>query len=354
MGPLGGEGGLRLQTHNHSRTSSDPFDGPDSDDIADGRDLGRISVQAGWQNSYLLPNGVVTTVMGDLTADAYTITDDAVYAGNTTRTFANAGVELRWPLMKAGAKGSVQLIEPVAQAVWSSSDDAELPNEDSVLVEFDEGNLFSLNRFPGADAIEQGKRLNLGVIWTRYDSAGWLIGVTAGRTFREADLGQFGPGAGLQGRTSDWLAAINVDLAGTFALNARALIDDDLNLTLGEARMIYSGPQTAMAGSVIWAVPDITEDRPEATQEVTFDARQNIDPNWTAIASGRYDFVADRGSVAGLGVEYINECVRFDVSLSRRFTSSTSVTPTTDFTLSLDLIGFGGSGTGGPARTCRQ
>jgi LPS-assembly protein len=64
--------------------------------------------------------------------------------------------------------------------------------------------------------------------------------------------------------------------------------------------------------------------------------------------------VADRGTVAGLGVEFLNECVRLDVSLSRRFTSSTSVTPTTDFNLSLDLVGFGGSGTGGPARTCRQ
>jgi LPS-assembly protein len=87
---------------------------------------------------------------------------------------------------------------------------------------------------------------------------------------------------------------------------------------------------------------------------VAFDARRKLHPNWTAKVSGRYDFVAEQGSVAGLGLEFINECVLFDVSLSRRFTSSTSVTPTTDFNLSLDLVGFGGSGGGGPARTCRQ
>jgi LPS-assembly protein len=229
-----------------------------------------------------------------------------------------------------------------------------LPNEDSVLIEFDEGNLFSLDRFPGSDAVERGARVNLGVTWTRHDPAGWTMGVTVGRVYREENLDQFGPGSGLDGRRSDWLAAVNFDIADGLELTARAVVDDDLDLTKGEARMIYRGQKTALAGSVIWAVADPLENRLEPTQEVTFDARRKLDPNWTAKASGRYDFAADRGSVAGLGVEFLNECVRVDVSLSRRFTSSTSVSPTTDFNLSLDLVGFGGSGTGGPARTCRQ
>lgn len=354
LGPLGGLGGLQLQTHNQYRSSTSPLDGPDSDTIADGRDIGRISAKLDWRRSFLLPAGIEATILGEVTADAYSVAEDAAFAGSTTRTHGNAGVELRWPWVKAGAGGAVQVIEPVVQAIWSSSDTEALPNEDSVLVEFDEGNLFSLDRFPGSDAVERGPRVNLGVTWTRYDPAGWSMGVTVGRVYRDADLGQFGPGSGLDGKTSDWLAAVNFDLADGLAFTARAVLDDDLDLTKGEARMVYSGQKTALAGSVIWAVADPLENRPDPTQEVTFDARRKLDPNWTAKVSGRYDFVADRGTVAGLGVEFLNECVRLDVSLSRRFTSSTSVTPTTDFTLSLDLVGFGGSGTGGPARTCRQ
>jgi LPS-assembly protein len=353
LGQLGGEGGLKLQTHNHYRSSTDLFDGPDTDDIADGRDLGRISMRVDWRKRFLLPVGIEATVLGDLTADAYNIAQDAIYQGSSTRTHGNAGVELRWPLVKAGAGGAVQVIEPVAQLIWASSDDESLPNEDSVLVEFDEGNLFSLDRFPGSDAVERGPRANIGVAWTRVDPSGWSMGVTVGRVFREADLGQFGPGSGLDGKTSDWLASVNFDLADGLALTARAVVDDDLALTKGEARMVYSGQRNSLAGSVIWAVADPLENRFEPTQEVTFDARRKIGANWTAKVSGRYDDVANRGTVAGLGVEFLNECVRFDVSLSRRFTSSTSVTPTTDFNLSLDLVGFGGSGSGGPARTCR-
>ncbi len=354
LGPLGGEGGLRLETHNHTRTSTNPLDGPDSDDIADGRDLGRISARIDWRRSFVLPMGIEATILGEATADAYSISQDAVFQGSTTRTHGNAGIEFRWPWIKAGAQGGVHVIEPVAQLIWASSDAESLPNEDSVLVEFDEGSLFALDRFPGSDAVERGARANLGVTWTRYDPTGWSMGVTVGRVFREADLGQFGAGSGLDGQTSDWLAAVNFDLADGLALTARAVLDDDLDLTKGEARVAYNGKRTAVSTSLIWAVADPTENRPDPTQEFTFDARRKLNPNWTAKLSGRYDFVAGRGTVAGLGVEFLNECVRFDVSLSRRFTSSTSVTPTTDFALSLDLVGFGGSVTGGPARTCRQ
>ncbi len=354
LGPLGGEGGLRFQTHNHYRSSSSPLDGPDSDLIADGRDLGRISARIDWRRSFLLPMGIEGTVLGDLTADAYTIAEDAAFGGNTTRTHGNAGVEFRWPWVKAGANGATHVIEPVVQLIWASSDAETLPNEDSALVEFDEGNLFALNRFPGSDAVERGPRANVGVTWTRHDPSGWAMGVTLGRVFREADLGQFSAGSGLDGSRSDWLAAVNFDLADGFAMTGRLVLDDDLTLTKGEARLTMSRPKTALATSVIWAVADPLENRPDPTQELTFDARRKMTDNWTAKLSGRYDFVADRGTVAGLGLEFLNECVRLDVSLSRRFTSSTSVTPTTDFGLTVDLVGFGGGGTAGPARTCRK
>ncbi|MES2548587.1 MAG: LPS-assembly protein LptD, partial [Pseudomonadota bacterium] len=353
LGPLGGEGGLRLQTHNHRRSSLSPVDG-NGDGIADGRDVGRVSARIDWRRSLFLPMGIEGTVLGELTADAYTIADDAIFAGNTSRTHGTVGVELRWPWVKTEAGGATQVIEPVVQLLYASSDAESLPNEDSVLVEFDEGNLFALDRFPGSDAVERGPRANLGISWTRFDPKGWSMGVTLGRVYREADLGQFGAGSGLAGATSDWLASATFTLADSLALSGRLVLDDDFGVTKAEARVTVSTPKTALSSSMIWAVADPLENRPDPTQEITFDARRKITPNWTAKASGRYDFQGDQGTLAGLGLEFLNECVRFDVSLSRRFTSSTSVTPTTDFGLSLDLVGFGGGVTGGPARSCRQ
>jgi LPS-assembly protein len=354
LGPLGGEGGLQLQTYNQYRSSTNPADGPDGDSVADGRDTGRISAKIDWRRSFLLPLGIEGTVLGEATADAYRITQDAAFAGSTTRTHANAGIELRWPWIKAGRGGATHVIEPVVQLIYASSDAETLPNEDSALVEFDEGNLFALNRFPGSDAVERGPRANVGITWTRYAPEGWSMGVTLGRVFREADLGQFGPSSGLAGQQSDWLAAVNFTLADDLAITGRLVVDDNLDIAKGEARVTLNGPNTSFASSLIFAVPDALENRPDPTQEFTIDARRRLNPNWTAKLTGRYDFVADRGTVAGLGLEFLTECMRFDVSLSRRFTSSTSVEPTTDFGLSLDLVGFGGGVAAGPARACRQ
>ena len=57
---------------------------------------------------------------------------------------------------------------------------------------------------------------------------------------------------------------------------------------------------------------------------------------------------------AGVGLEFRNECMLVDLSLSRRFTSSTNVDPTTDFSLAVDLLGFGGGKKVGPAQACRH
>jgi LPS-assembly protein len=48
---------------------------------------------------------------------------------------------------------------------------------------------------------------------------------------------------------------------------------------------------------------------------------------------------------AELGLRYENECVRLDLSLSRNFASSATVTPSTEFGFAVAFGGFGDRGT---------
>lgn len=354
LGRLGGEGGFRLQAHSHYRTSDAVLDGPDPDDIADGRDVTRLSARVDWRRSFILPGGIEATVLGEAQTDGYMIRQDSVFAGSKGRSHAAAGVELRWPWVKATETGAVHVIEPVVQLVWAGENGASIPNEDSALIEFDEGNIFSLDRFPGSDAVEEGARANIGVTWTRYDPAGWSLGLTMGRVLREADYGQFGDASGLGGSRSDWLAALSLGWQNGFAATGRVVFDDDFDVSKAELRLTLNQERLAVATSALWASADPLENRPDATREFTFDARWKATEALTASLSGSYDFETDRGTLAGLGVEFRNECVAVDLSLSRRFTSSTSVSPTTDFGLTVDLIGFGGGKTAGPSRRCYQ
>ena len=53
-----------------------------------------------------------------------------------------------------GADGARHLMEPIVELAWAESSGDPTPNEDSTVVEFDEGNLFALSRFPGRDRRE--------------------------------------------------------------------------------------------------------------------------------------------------------------------------------------------------------
>ncbi|MEX5729183.1 LPS-assembly protein [Rhodovulum iodosum] len=331
---LGGTADLAFTLHGHRRSSGNATDGL-------GRDVGRASVDLDWRRGWTGPAGLKLAAQGALAIDHYAIGDDDSADSSYTRAAPFAAVEMRWPLARAGRGGASHVLEPVAQLVWSDADDSTIPNDDSVLVAFDEGNLYSLSRFAGADRRETGLRANLGVTWTRYDPAGWSLGLTAGRVLRQDDPGQFASGSGLDGTRSDWLTALHLDLSDGLSVINRAVFDDGFDLTHGELRLDWQGQRVELASSLIWMAANAAEDRPEDASEWVADAAYQLRRNWTATADWRYDFVEENTARAGLGLEYRNECVTVGLSLSRRFTSSTSVTPTTDFGLTVALNGFG-------------
>ena len=343
---IGGELGLRFDAHSHYRTSSLAGDS--------GRDLTRASFRLDWKRNWTLRNGMVAGVLGEVNADYYKIEQGLPGEFNGTHITPAAMIELRWPFVKTTRLGASHVIEPVVQLVWTDTNSVNIPDEDSRLVEFDQANLFSLSRFPGADRYERGFRANVGVTWTRYDPTGWSLGLTVGRIFREKDLGQFQASTGLSGQNSDWLAAVQLQLRNNLTLTNRSIFDNKFNFAKNETRLTWQTAKLGLGTSFIWMEAEPYEDRPNDTSEWTFDAAYKLAPNWTGKMDWRYDFIAGEAAYAGVGLEYRSECVKIDLSLSRRFTSSGSLTPTTDFGLTVSLTGFGSGNSGRTsARRCQ-
>ncbi|MCX7890213.1 MAG: LPS assembly protein LptD [Rhodobacteraceae bacterium] len=349
---LGGAGGLSLALHGHRRTSTETGD-LNGDGAADGRDIARASLSVDWRRNWILPQGILGAVMAEATADIYGISGDPAYPGTVLRFTPAIAAELRWPWVRATRGGAIDTIEPVAQIVLSPDSPTAVPNDDSLVVEFDEGNLFALNRFPGADAREGGLRANIGLGWTREDPRGWSLGLAAGRVLRAGDLGQFSAGSGLSGTASDWLVAASLRTQGGLTLTNRALFGPDLSFTRNELRFGWDGASLDLEGTYVWMLADPSESRPLDTSELTFDAGWQFGEGWRGLVSTRYDLAADRAARAGIGLQFRNECATVDLSLSRRFTSSTSVSPSTDFGLNIAFSGFGSRADGRPYRkTC--
>lgn len=350
---LGGEAQLGFQLHSQRRESAVDFDS-DGDGLVDGRDLTRLSASLDWGRSWVLPQGIVASLGAQAVGDFFWVSQDAAFDDTVTRITPAASAELRWPWVRAGARAT-DVIEPVAQLVWTPDDRQRVPNEDSQIVEFDEGNLFGFGRFPGADRRELGTRLNLGLGWTRIAEAGWTLGVTGGRVFRARDLGQFTEGSGLAGLRSDWLVSARFETAGGIEVMNRALFDDDLDFAKDELRLALSSERYDLSASYLWLDRDLAEGRPVPTSELAGQAGVQLTPWWRASASGRYDLEADEAARAAFGLTYQNECATIDLSLSRRFTDSATVNSSTDFNLSVVLGGFGaGSGGSSPRRGCAR
>lgn len=353
---FGGELTLEGALHAHRRASTLTVDGvEDPDTVSDGRDMARLSGSADWRRNWLLgSSGILAAAEAELVFDATAVRQDATYQGDSLRALPSLGVELRWPWVATSGRAA-QVLEPVLQVVWSRDDLKAIPNEDSLLTEFDEGNLFDFSRYPGGDARERGLRANLGLSWTRHDASGWSLGVTAGRVLRARDLDQFATGSGLAGKSSDWLVATHLTTAGGLTLSNRALFDDGFGFARDELRLAYLGKKAQIAAGYLWMEANAAEGRTTDTSELLLETGWNWTDGWSSTFSTRYDFTAERAARAALGLQYANECVSVDLSLSRRFTSSTSVEPETDFGLSVELAGFGaGSASGRAARVCRQ
>lgn len=339
---IGGVASLEFNLQGYKREST-------ADQI--GRDRTRFTTTAKWSRNYSFGPGILGRIGGELIADFYYITDDSTYPEYQAFLTPAVEAELRWPLVKTASNGATMVLEPVIQVAWAGTPDANVPNEDSTLVEFDEGNLFSISRFPGYDDFEHGLRATTGVLWSRHDPKAWDVELAFGRVFRDKDLGQFSAGTGLDGKDSDWLIASRFHLNKNFSWLTRALIDDDLQSPKTETRLTWRQPDYAISTSYAWLVADPAEYRNSNTTQLTLDGAFNFARHWNSTLDWRYDFDAKKSAQAAVGVQYRNECISIDLSLSRRFRSSVSVQTETNVDFAVSLLGFG-AGRRGPAHTC--
>jgi LPS-assembly protein len=344
-GALGGIATMGLDGSGYYRDSN--VDGPD------GRDVASLSAFIDWRRNTVLPGGVLLAVESALYADIYNTWQDVAFPDTTTRAAPFVGVELRYPLARTAPGGVTHLLEPVVQLVWSDIYGGEVPDEDSLIVEFDEANLFALDRFPGQDRRETGLRANIGVGYTRIDPLGWSLGVTGGVVLRQEDEGQFTTGSGLNGTQSDFLLATYFTSGNNWDVFNRAIFDDSFTFTSNELLLGWSGDRHLLKTSYTWLEADTAEGRPRDIGEWALAAEYEIDAGWIAAAAWRYDFVEAAPTRAGLSLGYGNECVDMEFSVARRYTSSATVSPATEFGMTVSLNGFGAQRSGrGYTRSC--
>lgn len=331
-GSVGGEFRTTLIGHGHSRQSNA--------DVV-GRDVARATAEAMWLRSAFAPYGVRADFRAGLSGDVFNVQQDSQVPDNVTVVTPQTALALRRPMTKRSAKAT-HLLEPLVQVAWSDVSQRSVPNDESNLVEFDEGNLLSLSRFPAQDRREDGLVMAYGLNWARTPiKPGWSATASFGQVLRQNADPAFTNGSGLAGTKSDFLAAGQFIYNKNLTLTTRATFDQNLDFSKAELRGGWQGERGRFDSTYLWLDADPAEGRTADSSEIWLDGAYDIGPNWIASASWRYDIAAASSTTASFGLGYRNECVEIDLTVDRNFTSSTTLEPSTIFGFTIALRGFG-------------
>jgi LPS-assembly protein len=327
---------------------------PSSDDII-GRDMSRIGFGVDWSRRSVLGRGLVVDTEAALRIDAYNIGQDSRFETNSLRAAPRVATELRWPHARTISSGVSEILEPILRLDIANISGDDVPLEDSRIVEFDEANLFAPSRFPGIDGIEDGSRAAVGVNWHRSDPSGWEANFAFGRVASLDGTLEFSDtSGGADADQSEWLLAGRLSFGDRLWVSSRSLFDDNVDFTLSETRVDWQADRGMLTSSYLFAQPEPVAGRFEKLAEWAFGGALDLNENWTANADWRYDLNEGRAARAGLGVDFSTDCIRIDLSVSRRYATSTSVTPTTDFSFRVSLLGVGNGQKQGTSRpVCR-
>lgn len=318
-------------------------------DRSDGADSRRASGEVDWRRQITLPSGVRIEPFAYGRGDVYSVNNFSTVADAdgdndaAVRGAASFGADLSYPLARVAGPVTF-ILEPLAQfsANVESDVDDRVPNEDSLVFELDETNIFRPNRFPGYDRFEDGLIATAGGRATARWQDGRGGSLFVGRTYRSRVEDAFPDRAGLRQRESDWVVAAEATPVPGVSGFARArLDDDDASINRAEAGVNWFASRTA--GSVRYLYDD-TDLSGVTRHDVQFAGEVFLTQRFGLVALAIEDLEAGELRYGEFGVVYRDECVRFEILYERDRTQNRALGPSESITFRLTLATLGGVG----------
>lgn len=318
----------------------------------DGQDVVRGSIDLGWQRRDISDSGLVTTTHLTVRSDAYNTRDSSSATLDDTtafRHFAQADIAASFPVVRQF--NSVQaVIEPIVSVSVAPNidNDDDIPNNDSEDVQLDASNIFSGNRFPGRDRVEDLSRTTYGVRSGVYAADGSQAEMFIGQSYRFDDEDNpFPRGSGLDEQQSDIVGQIAARYMTDYRLDYRFQLDSD---ALQSQRHELDGyadlGNLSLSTNYLYARSlggtDITQSREQLYGGFGY----FFDEEWQLRSGALYDLGDNEGlRRADLGLDYIGQCLTVSTTAQRTLTSDETGETGTEVFLRLGMKNLGQFGT---------
>jgi len=328
-----------------------------------GQNTQRAFAKAQWDLRTITGFGQEVTLTGLVRGDVYHSTGNGLastilYRGNPgwqARGIATAALDVKWPLIGA-ALGGRQVLTPRFQIVATPHvRNLAIPNEDSRAVELEDSNLFSLNRFPGYDRIEDGVRVTYGADW-QLTRPGWRIMTNIGQSYRLSTQRTLLPdGTGLSSRVSDVVGRTSLRFRDIVQFTHRFRLDkDDLKLRRNEFDATIGDHRTYAEIGYLRLnrkIPTTFEDLRDR-EELRVSGRVAFARNWSVFGSGVVNLTRKGNDPAQasdgfqmlrhrIGFAYADDCLDLALTWRRDYITTGDATKgnTIQFNISLRNLG---------------
>lgn len=303
--------------------------------VYEAQDATRVVSELEWRRRLVTHGGLVATPFAVMRADATTVRNlpspnvpSGLYKDETTgRLLPTAGLDLRMPFIRTDSFAQ-HVVTPVVQIITSSNETKanRFSNEDAVTVNLDHTNIFLSDRFTGKDRFEGGTRANIGATYSMLLPEGGWLKTTLGQSFHLAGRNSFAPGSGLNGDSSDVIAAIQMQPNEHIAATYVARFDDksmEMNAQELGIAASYERLTAALNYSDVLAAPRYG--RPADVEQIWASGSVNVWENWRVFGGFRYDITNDRQVRNVIGIGWDCDCMSVSLAYAEDFTRDRDV-----------------------------
>ena len=322
-----------------------------------GQDVFRNSIEASWERKDILPIGLVNNFMISSRGDSYFVSDRdelSIVGGEGEATayrfYPVVHDVLSYPLSKNMGTSTV-VVEPTVAMTASTrtKNKTDIPNEDSQDVQIDALNIFSANRFPGLDRVEDGSHVTYGARTGVYKDDGSKGEIFLGQSYRlDSYANPFPDGSGLSDNQSDLVGQIVGQYKDLYSLDYRfQFASQNLQSERHELFGWATFGDLTLSSTYLYARTLDRTDLQDSRQQVYGSALYRLNDEWNFGTSARYDLSEEEEGLrySALSLNYLGQCFNILTSIRRTFSDKDTGDNATEFTIQLGLKNLGSVGT---------